>query len=515
MLSPRVPCALCALLLIALVLPAGAHASASQLALFQDDRELLQRGSEVRDARLDELKALGADVVKAQVYWARVAPSGTAQAGRLRRRRPLHLSDRTPSSATTGSSGPRTRAGCGCCLPWPRPRPAGPPAERGDAEGVYRPSAASSGASRARSAALRRHARGLGGTATPPGVALVDLERAQPPGLPSAAELVARHPHRAASLPRAGALRRRRPAPRRPCPLHDPLRRAAADRPQPPRPPPHHQADRLPARVLLPRPPLQRLPPRVRRHGLRLPPLHAPGRAAGARAEQRRRNHPVDRPRDGCARPRGRARPAVAPRPEGVEHRVRLSVRPARPLPDAAVPHPGRSSTRPSGSRTATGGWPAGRSTAWWTTRCSTIARDRYGLFQAALRFDDGSAKQSVYEAYRSPIFVRLSGTRSVELWGAARPAAPGARVEIQQRLRGTSSYRRLRVVTLENARGYFRAAPSHLPSARAALTASSYDDAGTARAPARQPARSSGAPLTSVAWPRRSRRPTRSGAPS
>ena len=32
-----------------------------------------------------------------------------------------------------------------------------------------------------------------------------------------------------------------------------------------------------------------------------------------------------------------------------------------------------------------------------------------------------------------------------------------GARVEIQQRLRGSRSYRRLRVVHLRNSRGYFR----------------------------------------------------------
>src|SRR4051812_48907594 len=54
-----------ALCLAALALiPASASASSKQLALFQDDRQLLLRGDAVRDSTLDELRALGVDAIK-------------------------------------------------------------------------------------------------------------------------------------------------------------------------------------------------------------------------------------------------------------------------------------------------------------------------------------------------------------------------------------------------------------------------------------------------------------------
>ena len=55
--------------------PAVASASSNQLALFQDDRQLLQRGPAVRDQTLDELRSLGVDAIKFQLDWAAVAPA--------------------------------------------------------------------------------------------------------------------------------------------------------------------------------------------------------------------------------------------------------------------------------------------------------------------------------------------------------------------------------------------------------------------------------------------------------
>ena len=52
--------------------PAGA--SKTQESIFQDDRLLLESGADTRNATLDELKALGADTIRVNAIWARIAP---------------------------------------------------------------------------------------------------------------------------------------------------------------------------------------------------------------------------------------------------------------------------------------------------------------------------------------------------------------------------------------------------------------------------------------------------------
>jgi len=78
----------------------------------------------------------------------------------------------------------------------------------------------------------------------------------------------------------------------------------------------------------------------------------------------------------------------------------------------------------------------------------------RFGGFQSGLRFEDGRAKPGVYDAYRRPIFARLSSSRSAEVFGGVREAASGE-VVVEAKL-GRGSYRRLGSVKL-NSRGYFR----------------------------------------------------------
>ncbi len=69
---------LCAAMLVAcLALPGGASASSRQLTVMQDDGLLYRSGSATRAATLDEFQALGADVVKVQIYWNEVAPGGS------------------------------------------------------------------------------------------------------------------------------------------------------------------------------------------------------------------------------------------------------------------------------------------------------------------------------------------------------------------------------------------------------------------------------------------------------
>ena len=79
------------------------------------------------------------------------------------------------------------------------------------------------------------------------------------------------------------------------------------------------------------------------------------------------------------------------------------------------------------------------------------------GLWQGGLRFADGRPKPGVYAAYRLPLFVRLLGSRRVEVWGAARPTGRGATVQIQSRV-GKGAYSNLRSLTVKNVRGYFTA---------------------------------------------------------
>ena len=61
------------------LLVASAAASPTQVSILQDDGQLIKSGAEVRDARLDEFAALGADVVKLGVEWRDVAPRGSSK----------------------------------------------------------------------------------------------------------------------------------------------------------------------------------------------------------------------------------------------------------------------------------------------------------------------------------------------------------------------------------------------------------------------------------------------------
>ena len=59
-------------LLAAIAAPAGA--SKTQESIFQDDRLLFTDSAAQRDATLDELKGLGADTIRVNAIWARIAP---------------------------------------------------------------------------------------------------------------------------------------------------------------------------------------------------------------------------------------------------------------------------------------------------------------------------------------------------------------------------------------------------------------------------------------------------------
>jgi hypothetical protein len=83
---------------------------------------------------------------------------------------------------------------------------------------------------------------------------------------------------------------------------------------------------------------------------------------------------------------------------------------------------------------------------------------DVFGTWQGGLRFASGRAKPGVYTGFRLPIFVRQLGPGAVEVRGAARPGGGGSAVQVQQRL-GRKRFEDLGgPITVRNARGYFTA---------------------------------------------------------
>jgi hypothetical protein len=71
--------ALALTVLATLLMAPAAQAGRSQESLFQDDRLLLNSGVEARERALDELDALGVDVIRSLVVWSQVAPDRTSK----------------------------------------------------------------------------------------------------------------------------------------------------------------------------------------------------------------------------------------------------------------------------------------------------------------------------------------------------------------------------------------------------------------------------------------------------
>jgi len=88
----RLLTALAATLAAALLSCAPALASSTQESIIQDDTELLEKGPAVRDAALDDIRALGADTVRALVFWHRIAPAANS------RRTPSGFDARNPAA---------------------------------------------------------------------------------------------------------------------------------------------------------------------------------------------------------------------------------------------------------------------------------------------------------------------------------------------------------------------------------------------------------------------------------
>lgn len=452
-------------------LSASAHARTNQIAIFQDDAQLLTLGLDVRDQRLDEIAALGAEVVKLYIPWSRVAPGGAT--------RPPGFDGASPASYAEAAWEPydglvraATARGLRVLVAPTTPAPGWATQRREGDSGVYKPSAKEFG--RFFQAAGIRY-----GGAYPAG---------SPDPLPRVSFWsIGNEPNHPNWLQPLGSARGRRAvAPH----LYRELVREAVTGLRAS----GHARDRVLFGELL--------PVGHRHYGARknvrpveflremfcldrrLRPYRA--RAAGRRGCRRFRRiagvsglafHPYTRA--GGPRVREPNRDDATIRSISRLTKVLDAATARRRLAGRRLPvyntEFGYQSDPPDIFMTPIRRVPAYLNEAEWMSwgnpRVASwsqylmvddiIEQDagglaRYRRFQTGLRFEDGRPKPGVYNAYRLPIFVRLRGSRTVEVWGAAR-SVPGNVVQVEQRI-GRGGYRDVSGGAVRtSSRGYFR----------------------------------------------------------
>ena len=415
--------------LIALTLvPTAAGASPRQIALFQDERLLVEHGAS-RAATLDELRSLGADMIKVQLSWAAVAPRGRHKPQGFDGADPAQYPGWERYDAVLHDAKAR---GFQVMFALAPPAPGWATPTRGDISGVTRPSAREYG--RFATAAARRfpavdvwtlwnepnHPRHLYPQSTKRG-------RPIAPGL-----------YRA--LVRAAV---------------NGLRRGGAGRD------PFLFGELLPIGKPVAGPRRNLKPLRFLRVFFRGRPLSGLDGLA---------YHPYTRPA-GPLIPEPTPDDATIRSLDRVLHvldsaRARGRIRgPKLPIWNTEFGF----QTRPPDRYAA----PIGRVPRFWSIselwfsyssrRVKSISQytmnDQAGdasVWQSGLRFADGSPKRSIYTNYRLPILVRQLGPRAVEVRGDARPGGAGSTVQIYQR-GGRGGFKPLGAqVTVRNVRGYF-----------------------------------------------------------
>src|SRR3954447_3965338 len=76
--------------------------------------------------------------------------------------------------------------------------------------------------------------------------------------------------------------------------------------------------------------------------------------------------------------------------------------------------------------------------------------------FQSGLRFTNGKAKPGIYQEYQLPIFVRRSGRSAVDFWGGGRSADSGGTVTLFSRTGTKGAFKPLKSNVKLGPRGYF-----------------------------------------------------------
>jgi hypothetical protein len=76
--------------------------------------------------------------------------------------------------------------------------------------------------------------------------------------------------------------------------------------------------------------------------------------------------------------------------------------------------------------------------------------------FQSGLRFNNGTVKPGIYQEYKLPIFVTRTGSSSVTFWGGVRTADKGGTVQLFSRVGSKGKFTKLKTAKL-GPRGYFQ----------------------------------------------------------
>jgi len=443
-------------LLVLAASPAIAAASWSQTALFQDDHNLLERGDVAREQTLDELRALGVDVVKAQLGWAEVAPRGRKQPAGFVESDPATYPGWARYDALVRDVQAR---GMSVMLALSPPYPGWATARRGDKVGVDRPSPRAFG--NFAEAAGRRFSTvdiwTIGNEPNHPGFLYPQATRKRVPFAP----------HRYRALVRSAVAG---------------LHRAG------------HTRDTILFGELLPIGKSRYFrkntikPLRFIREFFCLDSRWRPFRGRAARLRGCRGYRPITGVTGFAYHPYTRPNGPRGKEPTPDDATIRSYGRIARALDIARrkgrIGGPrlpiwntefGFQSNPPDRFQTTLSRIPAfmAESELWLSVRNGRVASysqytmtdtpvrrsgDMYGTWQGGLRFADGRPKKGVYDGYRLPIFVRLLGPRAVEVWGAARPGGAGAVVQVQQRPARGDFGNLGPPLTVTNSRGYFRA---------------------------------------------------------
>ena len=435
---------------LALSATATAHASTTQIALFQDDRQLVAAGGDVRERRLDEIAALGADAVKLQLLWASVAPAGRSRprgfdAGDHLAYPPERWSRYYELIRSLAARGLRPLVALS------PPAPGWATARAGDPQGVERPSALE----------YERFVRAAG--------TRYDGRHADAAGVPLPRVdfwSIWNEPNHPQFLLPLGS---RSGVPLAPHAYRDLVHAALGGLRAT-----GHAADTILFGEILPIGratvgPRYTIKPLVfLRELFCLDAAERPFRGAAARVRGCGRFRRLSGLSGLAYHPYTRPEGPTAPEPSADDATIRSLARVARVLDRAAArgrldrrglpiynTEFGYQSRPPDPYQARVGRIPAHLNQAEWISYrnprvvswsqygllddpllTGQRGAERFGLFQAGLRFLDGREKPVVYGAYRLPIVAHLRGAREVEIWGAARPGAGDLWIE-QRRGRG------------------------------------------------------------------------------
>jgi hypothetical protein len=444
--------------LLALAAAPAAHASTRQISIFQDDGQLLHRGAAARDAALDEIATAGADVVKINLAWADIAPTGDKRPEGLVAQDPASYPD-SAWERYDGAVRAAVARGLRVLVAVTTPAPGWATGARGDAAGVYRPNAREYGRF------VRAVATRYDGAHGQPRVSLWSIlnepnhpDFLQPQGTRSG-RLLAPGIYR--ELVRQGVAG---------------LRLAG------------HGRDTILFGELMPRGyektgarnPIQ--PVAFLRELFCLDSRLRPYRGGTARRHGCSRFRRVTgvtgfayHPYTFAGGPRVRETSPDAATIRSIGRVTRVLDRAAslRRLSRRRIPvwntEFGYQTNPPDPHGSPIARVPGYLNEAEWMSYRNPrlVSWSQYALlddssgagdfggFQSGLRFENGEAKPGVYQAYLTPLFVRRLGSRTIEVWGGARAARAGQPIAIEARTR-SSDWRELRTVSVGSS-GYIR----------------------------------------------------------